>query len=393
MATFRKLKSGKWQAGVFHPSGHRYYKSDPLKKVVQEWAADLELQIRRGTFVDPNAGKMTLAQWWATWSASRTVANATASKAETHWRIHVEPAFGAWPLATIGHFDVQQWIGKKVKDGTKPEALATAVRLLGQMLDAAVVAKKIPVNPAKGLKAPTPPKHVDRFLDIEEADRLVEAITMPAPVRKGMRRNEPRPRVPDEANRLFVRLMLDAGLRWQEAAGQHIFRVDLKRRRQLRVQEVVERGSRVIKAQPKSEAGARVVPLTDELVEDIEAYLETHPTKDGLLFPAPDGGPLDYNNWLKRVWKPAIATAGLADPQPTPHDCRHSYGSWLADQGVPAHEIAALMGHGSLRAAERYIHASMARMDRARNALYARTAHGAESQSKRPRLPGGGNGA
>lgn len=389
MPSYRRLASGNWQAGVFHPSGARYYKTDPLKKVVKDWAEVLELQIRRGTFVDPKGGKSTLEEWWVEWSNTRTVAAATASKAETHWRIYVGPAFGSWPLATIGRFDVLTWVGKAAAEKAKGkgggEALATAVRLLVQLLDAAVEAKRIPINPAKGITAPTPPKHVDRFLDYEERGLLLEAVTMPdrsAPVPRGVKY----PRVPDPANRLFVKLMLDAGLRWQEAAGQHIFRVDLRRKR-LRVQEVVERKSRVIKLQPKSAAGSRWVPLTDELCTDLEEYLASHPTKDGLLFPAADGGTLDYANWLKRVWAPAVAAAGLADPQPTPHDCRHSYGSWLADDNVPPHVIKALMGHGSMRAVERYIHASESRMGRARDALYARTAHGPGSEQRKTPSP------
>lgn len=390
MATFRRLPSGKWQAAVWHPSRHRYYRTDPLKKVVQEWAADLELQIRRGVFVDPDAGKLMLREWWTEWSGERTVERATSSKNETHWRVHVAPAFGSWPLASIQPWDVQRWVARMVKAKVGPEALATALRLLRQLLEAAVLAKKISTNPADGVKAPTPPKHVDRILDIDEARALLEAITMPdrsAQVARGTKY----PRIPDTTNRLFVKLMLDAGLRWQEAAGQHVFRVDRKRRR-LRVQEVVERGSRVIKPKPKSEASGRWVPLTDELVDELESYLEDHPG-DGLLFPAADGGPLDYSNWLKRVWKPAIATAGLIDPQPTPHDCRHSYGSWLAEQSVPPHEIMVLMGHSSLRAVERYIHASEVRMERARQALCARTAHGGESQRRKAPSPGTGNGA
>jgi hypothetical protein len=39
----------------------------------------------------------------------------------------------------------------------------------------------------------------------------------------------------------------------------------------------------------------------------------------------------------------------LADPQPTPHDCRHTYATRLADEGVPKHEIGALLGHGEGR--------------------------------------------
>src|ERR1700712_3597805 len=103
-------------------------------------------------------------------------------------------------------------------------------------------------------------------------------------------------------------------------------------------------------------AGQRVVPLTDERVDELGFHLGARPP-GGLVFEG-----LVCANWRHRVWAPAIKAAGRLDPQPTPHDCRHSYGSWLADEGVPTQEIAALMGHSSLRAVERYIHASEGRL-------------------------------
>jgi integrase len=137
--------------------------------------------------------------------------------------------------------------------------------------------------------------------------------------------------VPDVGNQLLLRTMLDAGLRCEEAAGLHGFRLDLLRRR-LRVHEVLERDGGV-KAEPKSEAGERWVPLTEDLVAGYAAHMEGR-SREGLVFTDGRGGPVRYDNWLKRVWRPAVAPAGLEAPLPTPHDCRHTYGSWLADQGV-----------------------------------------------------------
>lgn len=51
-------------------------------------------------------------------------------------------------------------------------------------------------------------------------------------------------------------------------------------------------------------------------------------------------------------------------------------GSWLADNGVQPHEIRDLMGRGSLRAVERYLHTTTVRMDRARSALDGRRSQG-----------------
>lgn len=389
MASYRKLPSGKWQAVVKHPSGQRYTKTDALKKVVVAWAEEKQSEIRRGDFIDPGAAKITLAQWWEQWAATRRAERATVAKRESVWRNHVEPAFGSWPLDAIQSWDVEAWVADlarkpSARDPKKTvgrEAQASAVRLLKQLLSEAVRHRLLRINPAEVVDTPTAPKHVDRTLDVHEADRLLEAITKPGD-RAGVPRSEKAPRVPDAESRLLVLTMLDAGLRWQEAAGLHGFRVDLMRR-QLMVKEVVERGQR-IKAVPKTAAGQRVVPLTDELVAGYSVLLGKRP-REGLVFAEADGRPLDYANWLKRVWRPAVAAAGLADPAPTPHDCRHSYGSWLADEGVPPHEIAALMGHGSLRAVERYLHAGEQRHDRARNALGARRAHGEVGERKRPR--------
>lgn len=389
MPSFRKLPSGKWQASVRHPSGRRFTRSDPLKRVVVEWANDLETQIRRGQFVDPKAGRATLSDWWARWSETRVSERATADRRESLWRVHVEPAFGSWPLTSIQSWDVEAWISSMAKQKVGREAAAASVRLLKQLLSDAVRHQLIATSPAASIETPRVPKHVDRTLDAGEIERLLEAITMPGD-RRGVRRGEPRPRVPDLANRLFVKLMLFDGLRWQEAAGLHGFRVDLMRRR-LRVQEVVERGRRV-KPEPKSAAGQRETPLTDDLVADLSQYMKGRP-REGLLFTEADGGPLDYSNWLKRVWNPAVAAAELERPLPTPHDCRHTYGTMLAEEGVPPHEIASLMGHSSLRMVERYIHAGEARFERARGALDARTTHEVGRDRKRPRLPGDGGGA
>lgn len=389
MAYPRKLPSGRWQATVKHPSGKRYTKSDPLKRVVMEWAADLEAQIRRGDFVDPNAGKMTLADWWTRWQTTQVAELATTSKRESLWRVHLAPAWGSWPLGSIQSWDVEAWTADMARREVGREAAASAFRLLKQLLGDAVRHKVLRANPCDPIATPKVPRHIDRFLSIEEADRLLAAITKPGD-RAGVPRDQKAPRVPDPDSQLFVQLMLDAGLRWEEVAGLHVFRVDLMRR-VVRVQEVARR-DRTIKPIPKSRAGQRVVPLEDGLVERLSQHLAGRP-RDGLVFPDRDGRPLDYSNWLKRVWNPAVGAAALADPQPTPHDSRHSYGTWLAEQGVPPHEIAALMGHSSLRAVEKYIHAGEARMERARVALGARRAHAPRSERHKAPSPEAGNGA
>jgi len=42
--------------------------------------------------------------------------------------------------------------------------------------------------------------------------------------------------------------------------------------------------------------------------------------------------------------------------------CRHTFGSRLARQGVPVHEIAKMMGHSSITTTERYLHSTDERL-------------------------------
>jgi integrase len=66
---------------------------------------------------------------------------------------------------------------------------------------------------------------------------------------------------------------------------------------------------------------------------------------------------------------PGVPGLGLADPQPTPHDCRHTTLTRYADAGLPLHDRMALAGHKDVRSSQRYTHSGDGRFDAAREAL------------------------
>lgn len=350
MAHVRKLKSGLWQATVRHPSGARFSKSDPLKKVVQTWAADEEAKIRRGEWVNPNAGKITLEDWREKWLKTRRVELATIERTDSQWRNHIAPHFATWPIGHINSWDVEAWVTDLEAAKVGLPTVKASLRLLGQILRAAQKHKLLGADPTAGVETTKPNAHVDRILTHDEADRLLEQFS--------------------EHDRLMVELILYCGLRTQEAIGLRRFRVDLLRKRISIVKVQPRRGA---EKDPKTPTGVRQVPLTDSLVVGLSKRIPE--PNDELVFTSmpkrgtPGGKRIHYAHWYDGVWAPALERAKLADPQPTPHDLRHSYGSWLADRGVPPSDIASLMGHKSLRSVERYIHATEARFDRARAAL------------------------
>jgi len=254
---------------------------------------------------------------------------------------------------------VQAWVNGMEAAGVGGWTIIAALNVLKATLELAVDAKMLRANPARRVKPPMPPEHVDRVLTGDEESRLLEVLEQMFPGRRDAW--------------LFVAGLLETGARWQELAAVRRERVDL-RRGLIALGPVLERDGTIRDypkgARSRQAAGFRDAPLgRDYLARLRPVVLETEPGQ--VVFTAPRGGRLDYTRWRARVWAPAVAAAGLEDPQPTPHDCRHSYGTRLADAGVEQHDRMELMGHRDVRSAQRYTHSSEARHDRARAALAA----------------------
>jgi integrase len=98
----------------------------------------------------------------------------------------------------------------------------------------------------------------------------------------------------------------------------------------------------------KTAAGTRSVPLTPVLRDMLLSWRVRCPLLCGAphrVFPAPEGGPLFYNNFRTRYWLPTLARLGL--PAVSPHSARHSFISTLQAQGVDVATVAKLAGHRS----------------------------------------------
>ena len=74
----------------------------------------------------------------------------------------------------------------------------------------------------------------------------------------------------------------------------------------------------------------------------------------GLVFTAPERGPVSYANFRNRVWYPAVEAAGIRSFPP--RVMRHTAASWLVQDGVPLYHVQALLGHESFATTQRYAH-------------------------------------
>ena len=154
----------------------------------------------------------------------------------------------------------------------------------------------------------------------------------------------------------LVHVLAYGGLRWGEATALRRHRCDLDAGRLIVAESLADVNGRAVFGQTKTYR-VRKTRIPEFLVEELRAHLETvHPASDALLFTAPRGGPLRIANFRRRVWWPALETAGLPRAIRI-HDLRHTCASLLIRQGVHPKAIQHHLGHSSINITmDRYGH-------------------------------------
>ena len=116
----------------------------------------------------------------------------------------------------------------------------------------------------------------------------------------------------------------------------------------------------------KSVAGARTVALPDVLVTELRGHIAEYAEEgtEGLVFTGDRDGPLRRGNFHRATaWTRTVVAAGLPSGFHF-HDLRHTGNHLAATAGASTRELMHRMGHGSMRAALIYQHATSER-DRA----------------------------
>ncbi|KAF4405983.1 tyrosine-type recombinase/integrase [Streptomyces lycii] len=339
----RKLPSGRYQAryvtpdGQLRPAPHTFR----TKRDADDWLADLQTQLRRGDWHDPDAGRVTLGEYAGTWIAERGLTTRTAELYRSLLRLHLVPTFGAVAVSDISPAAVRSWRAARLAAGVGPSTVAKAYALLRAVLATAVEDQLIRRNPCQIKGASNPPTPERPTATVPEVFAIADAI-------------QPR-------YRALVLMAGFLGLRWGELIGLHRRDVDLDRGA-VRVRQAVAEltnGQREIKA-PKSEAGKRTVAIPAAIVPDLRRHLDLFagPGSAGRVFLGAKGA-IPRRNHFNRLWHKACAEAGITGLRF--HDLRHTGNTLAASTGASTRELMSRMGHSTARAALIYQHASAER--------------------------------
>ena len=91
----------------------------------------------------------------------------------------------------------------------------------------------------------------------------------------------------------------------------------------------------------KTENGIKKVPIADKILPYYKAWYESCPECEYLLH-TEDGKHFEYRNYYDSYFKPLMEQLGI---NRTPHCCRHTCISMLAEAGINQTIIKKIVGH------------------------------------------------
>jgi integrase len=257
-------------------------------------------------------------------------------------RRHLIPAFADLPLGEIGPEEVNAYLARKA-DALRPKSLRNHLSLLVKMLDDAVEARRLAVNRLHRSRA------IRRPRAIREDDEIAIEILTHTEVNAVLDALPP-------AWYPFFLCATCTGLRLGELLGLQWGDFDEAGGR-LWVRRQCLQGQFYL---PKTKQSRRAVDIGDQLLAVLRGARDTRfgttpAPSDALIFPSRTGGPLFAPNLRSRVWKPALAKAGVRSVRF--HSLRHFYASALIAQGENIKYISSQLGHASVQiTVDRYGH-------------------------------------
>jgi integrase len=344
----RKRPSGRWQALFWQDERVQSAGTFATKADAQAFLSAMETDLRRGKWVDPKGGQMTLGDYANEWLNQRAdLAERTAELYRHVLDKHVLSVLGTSTLTELSPTKIRSWHANIAKD--HPATASKAYRLLSSIMRTAVADGMISTSPCKVEGAGTEHAAERPIASVDEVELLSRAMP--------------------EHLRIVVLLATWCQLRRGELLGLRRMDIDLK-------QGVIHifqsrtfgmDGKPIVKL-PKSNAGRRTIsvprPVMNALVRHLETFTALEP--EALVIVGREGACLSRDA-LQGSWERARVAIGRPDLRL--HDMRHTGLTLAASTGATTAELMHRAGHASAPAALRYQHASRDRDRRLSEAL------------------------
>jgi integrase len=314
-----------WRARFVDDAGKEHAKHFARKRDAQTWLDAQTTATVTGTYVVPNAGKVTFKEYAESWRTSQVFRPSTAALVELALRKRVYPAIGAKALSSISKTVIQKLVAS-LNETYAPATVVVTYSYVSTVLKDAVENRRIARTPCVGIKLPeivkkrVEPRTTEQVQAAAKAagDRLRAAVLLAAGT--GMRRGEVFGLTEDRVLFLERKIVVD-----RQLVG-------------------VREGGPVF-GPPKTRASVREIPLPTSVAEALAKHIEQYPPGPyGLLFTTSHGHAWRWTT-LGEVWRAKMRAAKLEGFDF--HELRHYYASLLIRYGESIKTVQARLGHKS----------------------------------------------
>lgn len=322
----------------YRANGYERSRTFDRKTDADAWLREQLRNIERGSWVDPQRGKLTVGQFWTEQLLPdlriEGRAIGTLEQYEWLWDRKLAATFSRRPLGGVTREEVDSWKRANADAGN----LVGALKLLKRIFSAALDRDLIGRNPAARVRVERTPNgddgDVQKFLSPAEMRQLIDTS---------------KAKEPDWLP--AVLLGLYGGLRWGEVMATRQDLIDRERCTVMVEAQVLEtRNGTTMIGPPKGSTPQRVKRRRVSLPRSV---VDALPETPGYLFEQkggygrPEGGLVRYSNWYQRVWMPLVAAAGLEGLRF--HDLRHTSVALAIHAGGHPKQIQERLGHSSIR--------------------------------------------
>jgi integrase len=342
----RHGRGKRWRVRYVDDEGRARAALFTRKADADRYDVNTRADVSRGLYVDPDAGKVTVAGYFDDWRKLQLHNDATGIKTESALRVHIEPtALGRLPMAQARRSHVQAW----VKDRSRllaPSSLHPLYAYVAGMFRAAVLDRVIAVSPCQGIKLPELTTRKRLIVTPDQVHALADAFD-------GQSRHY----------RAQPYVAAGTGLRQGEIWGLELEHVDFLRRViHVRQQLKCVSGRPPYLGPPKTTTSVRDVELPATVSVPLAQHLERYPPEEvwiddetdprrprrrkaKLIFTNAAGDPIYRGSWSK-PWRRAARRAGLPDDY-TMHALRHYYATLLIHAGASVTTVQLALGHAT----------------------------------------------
>jgi len=309
----------------------------------------IQADIIRGQYIDPSAGRQTVAEYAEEWRKQRITSTGTEESLERYIRLHVVPVMGGKPMLAVRSGTIKDWIQNRLHHADRPLAPATIHNIyhlvLRPMFEQAITDRVIGRTPCTGITLPKLPKGTYVVPTGDVVMRIVNS--MPAEYRAAV--------------------LLAAGCGWRtaEVLGLEVDGVDFLRRvvhvrHQLREWQT---GLPSL-APPKSATSTRKTELPvivgEALAWHIQNFVNAEPITlpdrtipsrpkqrtARLLFLDHRGLPMRRGRW-SQIWRAACKKADVPSGVYTMRSLRHFFATTLIYAGKNVKTVQLACGHAT----------------------------------------------